>query len=64
MNVSAGEDLSFSPTFGKGICNGILGLVVAEVGRGGSERISGVNPGISSTTTFGIDWGFCICHQC
>lgn len=36
----------------RGIGIGKLGLEVADVGRGGSESISGVIPGIKSVTTF------------
>lgn len=39
-----------SPT--KGTANGILGFDVAEVGRGGKQRMDGVSPGISKATTF------------
>ena len=44
---------------GRGICIGTLGFEVAEVGRGGSESVSGVSPGMSNVTTFRIDVEFC-----
>ena len=37
---------------------GTLGFEVAEVGRGGSESVSGVSPGMSNVTTFRIDVEF------
>jgi len=37
-----------------GIGIGRLGFEVVEVGKGGSARISGVNPGIKRTPTFWI----------
>ena len=43
---------------GRGTCSGRFGLEVAEVGRGGRERTSGVNPGIRSTTTLLIEREF------
>ena len=43
---------------GRGICIGTLGFEVSEVGRGGSERVSGVSPGMSNVTTFRIDVEF------
>jgi hypothetical protein len=36
----------------RGMESGIFGLAVAEVGKGGKERISGVIPGMRSATTF------------
>lgn len=44
---------------GRGISSGRCGFAVADVGRGGRERTSGVNPGISNATTFCTDRGFC-----
>jgi hypothetical protein len=38
----------------RGMESGRFGLAVAEVGKGGKERISGVIPGIRSATTFWI----------
>jgi hypothetical protein len=38
----------------RGIESGRLGLAVAEVGKGGKERISGDIPGMRSATTFWI----------
>ena len=38
----------------RGMESGIFGLTVAEVGKGGKERISGVRPGMRSATTFWI----------
>ena len=37
---------------------GTLGFEVAEVGRGGSESVSGVSPGMNNVTTFRIDVEF------
>ncbi len=34
-----------------GTCRGTFGFDVADVGRGGSERMSGVSPGIRRATT-------------
>lgn len=44
---------------GRGIGMGMLGLIVAEVGIGGSASKAGVNPGISSVTTFSMAREFC-----
>ena len=44
----------------RGMAMGTLGLEVAEVGKGGNERISGVSPGAKTTTTLWIKlrfWG-------
>ena len=56
--MQAAVDTSFVPlSFGKGVGDakgidiGKLGLEIAEVGKGGSESISGVNPGTNTTTT-------------
>ena len=38
--------------------SGRFGLAVAEVGKGGKERISGVIPGMRSATTFWNIWTF------
>ena len=38
----------------RGMESGRFGLAVAEVGKGGKERISGVIPGMRSATTFWI----------
>lgn len=38
----------------RGMESGRFGLEVAEVGKGGKERISGVIPGMRSATTFWI----------
>ena len=43
---------------GRGTGSGTLGLDVADVGRGGRERMSGVSPGIRSATTLLMERGF------
>lgn len=60
MEAIKGKALSSAP-LGRGICIGTFGFEVAEVGRGGSERVSGVSPGMSNVTTFRIDTEFCDC---
>lgn len=39
-------------SFGKGISRGKWGFEVADVGRGGRDKRSGVRPGIRRATTF------------
>ena len=43
---------------GSGTCMGTLGFDVADVGRGGRERMSGVSPGIRRATTLLTEQGF------
>ena len=45
---------------GSGTGRGRFGFAVADVGRGGSEMISGVMPGIRIATTFCTERGFCL----
>lgn len=42
----------------RGMESGRFGLAVAEVGKGGKERMSGVIPGMRRATTFWIIWTF------
>ena len=46
---------------GRGMGMGMSGLVVADVGSGGNERIEPVRPGIRRATTFRIERGFYLC---
>lgn len=50
----AADDASCNVGGRRGIESGRFGLAVAEVGRGGKERISGDIPGMRSATTFWI----------
>lgn len=58
MNGTLGEASSDGCAGGNGTARGTLGFEVAEVGRGGSARMSGVSPGIRRATTFVIVRGF------
>ena len=49
----------FEDADNKGIDKGRFGFEVAEVGSGGSERISGVKPGTKRATTRWIIFTFC-----
>ncbi len=44
---------------GRGMAIGRFGFAVADVGRGGRARTSGVIPGMKSVTTLAIARGFC-----
>lgn len=52
------DESSAGPAGGSGTARGKLGFAVAEVGRGGSEMMSGVMPGNRIATTFCTDLGF------
>ena len=54
----AADDAACSVGGRRGIESGRFGLAVAEVGRGGKERISGDIPGMRSATTFWIMLAF------
>jgi hypothetical protein len=59
LNVDAMNGISLLEISGNGMESGIFGLMVADVGRGGSARSDGVRPGMSRVTTFCIDREFC-----
>ena len=58
MNGRPEDDPSAGPSEGSGTGRGRFGFAVADVGRGGSEMISGVIPGMRIATTFCTDRGF------
>ena len=48
-------DVPTASACGNGTCRGRFGFAVADVGRGGRWRMSGVSPGMSRATTLLID---------
>ena len=57
--IFAAVDVATSSAGGRrGMERGRFGFAVAEVGKGGKERISGVRPGMRRATTFWIMLAF------
>lgn len=65
LNVEASHGTPDATLFGSGMESGILGFLVADVGRGGSDSMSGVIPGINKTS---VRWICCplstLTHDC